>query len=203
MCARACAACVVAYLVSFFLVSRIEMCVSGVRNEPQKEGGRREGRRRSRRLLLLTEQPYRSVGRRRKEKGACARSLSLSLSGALLVVRPSDVRPLPGALSLLGLSLSLSVSLCVRNNFFRECRRPSSLSLSLPSSLSPSLSGAGFIISTINAFGSRRDTGRMIKRFPASGAVTRPPASPPAHLYCLPTYIRPDLASVSAAAPKV
>ena len=80
----------------------------------------------------------------------------------------------------------------------RSGTHPPFLPLSLPSSLS----GAGFIISTINAFGSRRDTGRMIKRFPASGAVTRPPASPPAHLYCLPTYIRPDLASVSAAAPK-
>ena len=55
-------------------------------------------------------------GGRRKAR---ARAHSLSLSGALLVVRPSDVRPLPGALSLLGLSLSLCLPLRPQQLFSR------------------------------------------------------------------------------------
>ena len=81
MCARACAACVVAYLVSFFLVSRIEMCVSGVRNEPQKEGGRREGGREGAAGSFFSRSNHigRSDDGGRRKARARAHSLSLFL----------------------------------------------------------------------------------------------------------------------------
>ena len=124
---RAC----VAYSVSFFLASRIEMCVSGVGNEPQREEQRGGSR------PLRTEQPYRTDdgGGGRKEKGARVLSPSLSLCGALLGVRPSVRRRERFPCSA---SPSLSPR-CVGNNFFRECRRPSSLSLSLSRPPSPSI----------------------------------------------------------------
>ena len=116
---RAC----VAYSVSFFLASRIEMCVSGVGNEPQREEQRGEGAGLFVRSNHIGRTTAAEEGRRK------ARAFSLSLSVALFL---ESVRPSVAGSAFPARPLLLSLPAASATTFFASAGAlPLSLSLSL------------------------------------------------------------------------